>query len=518
LKDLRFFDPAPADRPVAAKAVVRGAFFDGLTARGAVARALALLSAAGLAACASLSDDVHLAPLVSHLSLAGGADEHEALAGAVRVLRDAPGAGVREWELHPLVCREHTGDGSLARFLVPFGHRRVEPERTTTELLPIFRFQREPDANGRPSWRLIALPGILWGEDSTGRVFRGVFPIGGVWEDFATYDRITFVLFPLYLRTEREGGTFHHVLWPIFSWGRNGRGELDWHLWPVYGVARPGSSESTFVLWPLYLRSTSRIYLPEEHQVRRWMVWPFYGRTESGSYRAWTVLWPFFGRAHDRESGFWAWDGPWPFVRITRPGTSGEAYRTRAWPFYSHYEGDGLTSRWVLWPIFHQRHETYADGSVRQGENLLPFWQHYVERDAGGRERGRWHKLWPLYQYKEREGVSRLGAPTLLPLWELPDVDEHYAWIWELYRREVDAAGTHERSWGGLWRRESDAYEERAYLAGLWSRRKLREGDQTVRETSLLFGLVRWRSTKASRFDLLRPAFPGPGWPARAAH
>jgi hypothetical protein len=42
-----------------------------------------------------------------------------------------------------------------------------------------------------------------------------------------------------------------------------------------------------------------------------------------------------------------------------------------------------------------------------------------------------------------------------------------------------------------------------------------------VRETSLLFGLVRWRVTADEGFAMLRPAFPGPGWarpaqPARA--
>jgi hypothetical protein len=35
-----------------------------------------------------------------------------------------------------------------------------------------------------------------------------------------------------------------------------------------------------------------------------------------------------------------------------------------------------------------------------------------------------------------------------------------------------------------------------------------------VREHSLLFGLLRWRVTEAEGFDMLRPAFPGPGWPA----
>ena len=34
-----------------------------------------------------------------------------------------------------------------------------------------------------------------------------------------------------------------------------------------------------------------------------------------------------------------------------------------------------------------------------------------------------------------------------------------------------------------------------------------------MRETSLLFGLLRWRVTEGEGFDMLPPAFPGPGWP-----
>jgi hypothetical protein len=36
-----------------------------------------------------------------------------------------------------------------------------------------------------------------------------------------------------------------------------------------------------------------------------------------------------------------------------------------------------------------------------------------------------------------------------------------------------------------------------------------------VRETSLLFGLLRWRASHKGGVELLAPAFPGPGWPAR---
>lgn len=97
----------------------------------------------------------------------------------------------------------------------------------------------------------------------------------------------------------------------------------------------------------------------------------------------------------------------------------------------------------------------------------------------------------------------------------MPDIDEHYGWLWELYRRESGTGRTQERAWLGLWRRERDEAEVREYASGLWSRRKYRREGDMVRETSFLFGLLRWRESRASGLEFLRPAFPGPGWPAR---
>ncbi len=477
------------------------------------ASVLALLVAL-CSACAGFADDIHLAPLYTNISSAGGGRETEVLAGIGRVVRRTPMSDVSEWELHPLLCHDILDGGdSLTRFLVPLGSRRVHGSETVTQLLPLARYQEDHDADGLPSWRLIALPGILWSGDASGKTKRAVFPFGGVVEQFATYDRITFVLFPLYMRTERDGGTFHHVLWPLFSWGHNGQGELDWHFWPLYGVARPGHSESHFALWPLFLWGTDRLHMPREKQIEHRMFFPFYGDASVGSYKAWTALWPFFGYSRDTQSGYWSWDGPWPLVRVQRPGTSTDvAYRTRVWPFYSYFEGDGMKSRWVMWPFYNQREERYSDGS-RSAANFVPFYQRWEQYDLDGHSKGSWEKLWPFYQHRVEGRRSRTAFPTLLPTWELPEVDEHYAWIWELYTKTVDGERVHERSWGGLWRRESDEKEVRDYVTGLWSQRKFTDGADHVRETSILFGLLRWRSSRERGFEMMRPALPGPGWP-----
>jgi hypothetical protein len=199
-------------------------------------------------------------------------------------------------------------------------------------------------------------------------------------------------------------------------------------------------------------------------------------------------------------------------VRIQRPGETDSARRTRFWPVYARYQGDSLTSTWYGWPIVNRRREVYFDGE-RTGTVVVPFWQRWVRWDEEGAARGSWTKLWPLYQRRVEAEQERTAFPALNPLWHTPVIDYHYAWIYELYARERVGERVRERSWGGIWRREMDPLERRAYHAGLWSRRTYREDDRTVRETSLLVGLLRWRSAAGRGARLLAPAFPGPGWP-----
>ena len=70
-----------------------------------------------------------------------------------------------------------------------------------------------------------------------------------------------------------------------------------------------------------------------------------------------------------------------------------------------------------------------------------------------------------------------------------------------------------ERSWLGLWRREKDQDEDRRYLSGLWANREYTWRGEKVSETSLLFGLIRYRRSKSAGFEMMAPGLPGPGWP-----
>ncbi len=474
---------------------------------------LFLLAAALLSGCATFEEDVHLSPFFSNLSMAGGGREFEALAGAARVRRPHPGADVREWAWRPWVSKRHEGGGdSTLRFLVPLGKSTRRGDERVTHLLPVYRHQKTHDELGRPEWQLLIFPLMLWSQNADGRVVRAFFPFGGVMERFLTYDQILFALFPLFMKTQRGERTSWHFLWPVFCWSHE-RDTWSFRFWPFHGFTRDEDYERGFLLWPFFHWHRNDLRAEPEKREEKKGFLPFFGTTKRGSFRSWVVLWPFFGWARDPENGFWSYDGPWPLVRVQRPGEETDVpHRTRAWPFYSYYLDQGLESTWIPWPLYNQRVETYDDG-VRRAQSLIPFWQHWIRTGERGEDLRSWTKLWPLYQEYTAGDRARTAFPALNPLWHTPVIDDHYAWLYELYTREQDGPRVRERVWGNLWRREVDDGEERAYVSGLWSRREYRVKGEKVRETSVLLGLLRWRED-ARGVHLMRPAVPGPGWPA----
>ncbi|MAE28900.1 MAG: hypothetical protein CMJ87_07945 [Planctomycetes bacterium] len=475
-----------------------------------------LALAAALSSCASFDQERHLAPLFTQLSLAEGGVETEALGGLWKSRRHVPGGVASSWALRPFFSRSVKWDGETSsQFLPPLGSAHASHNEWIWQFLPIVRYQRSVDELGREEWSLLALPGVYWSKKTDGRVLRAAFPIAGVLERSMSYDRVAFLLFPLFAQTQRHGRTTWHFLAPFFSF-TTGEGGGGWKLWPLAGRSWvDGTYDRRFVLWPVFHYQRNDLTLGEHGSETKWMVFPFIGHSRRGTFRAWTVLWPFFGYSEDPRSGFWSWDGPWPFVLRQHPGTSSAGKRRRLWPLFSEFEGDGLKQSSHLWPLFTTRQEEYGERR-KAAETLIPIWQHSRTIGADGSESS-FTKLWPLFQGDDDGERRRLSFPALSPLWRSPNLDEHYAWLYEAFVRETGTDFRRERSWLGLWRREQDRDEDRASLAGLWSRRIFSRRGEEVTETSLLFGLLRWSSSAAEGIKWMPPALPGPGWPLERA-
>jgi len=467
----------------------------------------------GCGACTSNQNEVHVAPLFTRVSSAGGGIETEALGGAL-ISRRRPGDFARtSWAFRPLYSHAVADSGDRTDwFLPPFGNYKVRDEGRDKvwQLLPIARYAYDGDPDGQYQWSFLSLPGVYWSRRRDGTVLRAWFPFGGVVRDFLSVDYGWFVLFPLYAHVERYGRTTRHVLFPFFK-KTSGPGGPSWRVWPIVGRNHwEGHYDRWFFLWPFFHVQRNGLLRGEENAQRSFLFWPFFGISERGPARSYTALWPFFGYTTDPDNGFWAWDGPWPLV-VFQGGDPDRAVRSRIWPFYSYYRGDGLESRYYLWPFFNQRKESYPDAD-KERAYLLPFWHSWDRVDADGHSS--WRKLWPAYRlYREENRDHTFFAfPALNPLWRTPIIDEHYAWMYELFTTERTADRIRERSWLGLWRRERDRDEDRRSLAGVWARRSYTQGGEPAVESSWLFGLIRTRRGPHG-FRFLAPSVPGPGWP-----
>ncbi|QDU85828.1 hypothetical protein Pla163_29690 [Planctomycetes bacterium Pla163] len=512
---------------------------------------LAALALVLTSACASVDSDIHLAPFWTQSATADDRIEREALGGAYLERRFEPTGELEVRALKPLVSWRQVGpEEEKVEFLAPLGYWRSKVDSTWGLMLPLLYWRTAPgdwsfEARGveappeAPEREIdvLLLPGFIWSRNARGASKFGIFPIYGELDKFLTWDRVRFVLFPLYVSARRGKSVTHNVLFPVIGWTvgtKDGSpakpGTSHWRVWPLVSRnAEAGKHSRWTVLWPIFHWNVDGLWKEPAQRRRAFAVLPLFGRTAQGTYRSYSFLWPFFGYAHDPrgrdpktgKGGFWAWDGPWPFVRLQGGGQNPLATeRTRVWPLYSHFEGNGIVADSYLWPFIHDRQED-TPGFRRASFYVLPFYQGWdmtrrADRPAATKES--WRRLWPLWRYERKDDWRRTAVLSLDPLMRSSVIDFHYGWMWEIFAWESDGPVRRERSWLGLWRLESTGTETRRSFSGLWSDRTLETEAGQVRETSLLFGLIRWRSG-IQELDpgMLRPAFPGPGWPREFA-
>ena len=394
-----------------------------------IARAVvgALACASLGASCASLGGDMHLAPVYSSLHRFDGGRTTELAGGAVlfedpptRTLEDGTTEDVvvrlmdgepderfgrRVRALRPLVGEVwHAGaDGDRTfEWLPPLGITRWRGEELSSYFFPFYSAKLTPENTKGRTFMMVVLPGFLWTREADGADHVAWAPFYGDMRDFLTFSRIQFVLFPLYLRTERAGNRTDNLLFPVLSWTRpipedevtdpiaqlERREAHGWRVWPLFGRSqREGSYDRRFVLWPIGHVQHNHLERAPENQEHLFGVWPLFTSTRMGTYRGFTVLWPFFGWATDprgaeEEGGeaFFALDAPWPLVRFQRGGRAKDPVtRSRIWPFFSHMRGDKLEAWSVAWPFVQWRTEDYLHHE-RRSLYVLPFWRGWHAR------------------------------------------------------------------------------------------------------------------------------------------
>ncbi len=446
---------------------------------------LTAMAAALPSSCALLPVEFNLSPLYrQRLSPDGRVAEVDVLWPLVHWERHRDEA--QDLRLRPLWRRVAAADGVTTRheFLVPLGEARFDATETVARLLPLFWYREHLHDGVAGQWdRDWFFTPLLWGGSSVlGENYLALFPIFGSIPQFLTYDRFTWFLFPLFLRTTKGDMTGTHLLWPFTGWGGSevsGR-PYWWRVLPFFGKSvTPSKSESYSALWPFFHWGRDR--LDSEHPRSSFQFFPFLGWQTGGAFVAWSFLWPLFRHAENSEKSepgaplaggrYVYWDILWPLLRWIDDSYSDKPLHQR-WitPLWQRTWTDRQDSTVWLYPLIWLR-RYWNKASDRRDTYVLPFfWRNtirYKKSDKSGSfdklddeddyERGvddHW-RLWPLADHRvTRNGDWRFRALSPWPFDGIyaTGVREAYDFAWTLWHDEGDALGNRRtRAVAHLW-------------------------------------------------------------------
>lgn len=315
--------------------------------------------------------------------------------------------------LVPFLFRKtHAAGAELKGFRPFYLHTKEGLKESTMLFYPFFTWQRNSDYRSFSFFQLINVgrqnePGSptihrfdVWpfyfsrdtGEPAES--YRALFPVGGTIKHRFGYDRIHFVLFPLYAGTEKNAAHTTHAPWPFLRF-IHGAGHHGFEFWPLFGHrGRAGDYDDQFYLWPLIYLSAKNLSEPQPDV--KWGVLPFYTRDIAPGYISENYLWPFFGYTHRTEP--YRYDEQrylWPFLVQGR----GDQRLVNRWgPFYTHSVIKGYDKTWFVWPLF--RHARWADAGITQEQNQVLWFLYWslTQRSTTNPAAAPAHKthLWPL--------------------------------------------------------------------------------------------------------------------------
>jgi hypothetical protein len=408
----------------------------------------------------------------------------------VKVTRTDKQTGAVSWQAAgPLIFKRPAAEsGTVSGFRPLFAQWRTPTGevRETNFLYPVFTYRTDGEtyrwsflqlinrSGDRAGHRSAHLPSLdyetfdlwpFWFSRETGGSagsYHALFPVAGVVKDRFGFDRITWLPFPLYLRTEKRGAVTTSVPWPIIRVTQGT--EHGFALWPVFGWrSRPEVFKKTFFLWPVGWNNTIQpnSEAPPGTPARREVGFlPFYTRETREGFINENFLWPFFGYT-DRTAPVPYHENRylWPFLV---QGRGPDQMVERFAPFYTHSIRKGIDKKWVLWPIFRQRQ--WADRGVDITQRQVGYFVYWsvTQRSATNPNAAPAQKshLWPLYSsWDNGAGKRQLQVPSPLELF-FPDNERiRVSWspLFALYRYDQSTPdqSRHEALWGLIsWRRE----------------------------------------------------------------
>lgn len=300
--------------------------------------------------------------------------------GPLLFARPAPDDAGRQSGLRPLwvQTRDNQGDFRSALFLYPiFSYSTTAETYKWSVLNLINRTGRRAGAPARQS-QLEGYGGFdvwpFWFSRDTGdpaTSYHALFPIAGSMKRLG-FDRLTWVLWPLYFQYAKHGAVTTATPWPFI---RTTHGAAHgFALWPLFGwQERDGVSRQEFYLWPFGYNNTTQppAEAPADTPpVREYAALPFYAHASGPGYVGETYVWPFFG--YTDRTGKKAYHETRYFWPLLVQGRGVDHYVNRWGPFYTHSIISGYDKTWIGWPLWKElRWE--SEGVAETKKQLLYF-------------------------------------------------------------------------------------------------------------------------------------------------
>lgn len=386
-----------------------------------------------------------------------------------------PSVDSEEWDvLYPIMTYDRFGSEYRFQWFQVFSfaggssQKDIPSHRFT--LFPFVYTQRSPDTNLN---------------------YTAVLPFYGEMKHRLMRDRIKFVMFPLYVRSEKQDVATDNYLYPLFHL-RKGQALRGWQVWPLVGHEQKGTTYKTnsveeaevvgghkkdFVLWPIYLNQTTGIGTTNQKHFNA--VLPLYSAERSAQRDSTTAIWPLFTYTDDRERKYREWDFPWPLFVIAR----GEGKTiNRLGPLYSHAQNDSLHNDYALWPLWRNRRLTTSLMERERTTILFFLYSDITVKATGETNAFRKTDLWPLFTaQREKDGSERFQMLSVIePLLPNKGVIRNYAPLWS------------------VWRSEKNAKTGRSSQSFLWNTYRCETTRDSIK-SSLLFGLFQYQSTPEGR-------------------
>jgi hypothetical protein len=426
----------------------------------AVARLAAAAGLALLAGCATMpARPFDYGPLACRDTTLDGADRFRALGPVIENRRATDGRGL--FAVRPLYSREEQPehDKTIAEVLWPLAVKKTIGREAFWRFgfAYVNNFDRtDPDSR----YRFAAFPFLFAGKDSWGESYFGVFPLGGRIHEYLGLDRWSFVLLPLYSRSEVNDVVSHNVLWPFLKTARGGD-VSGFHVFPFYGESvNRGAWRKRFILWPFW---NSVRYEYRTDSGGGFLLWPLFGRVVTRQQRTFMALPPLFQWSVGRN-GESKLTAPYPLVQVRR----GAIRKTYLFPLF----GRKITSRdratFVLWPLMEWRETDRREYIVRR-QRLLPFYYGETRHAAASPPTpaavapdptpyARYVKVWPLFSRARDRERTDLQVPEIWPLTNYSSLRRNLLPFAVLYSRQTRGAARDEEALWGLYRyrRETD--------------------------------------------------------------